>query len=283
MTSGDRSRSGVGVRSRADHRSVTKQRRGRRGDNNRSGFGAWVIRAVCKRGIAARFLRRKVVRLLNSARRRLALFCEPIDGLSIRSSNTRSEAGPTTSSNGAPGADHRYAMAWVLLERGIRVPIRVGIRVALEVPVRVPADVPQNSRVEGCRGGREFPSGIRWEAVTVRGLGSASARPGTLRPVRVRPIPSPGGNTIRPENHVRRQGRFASLRERLRRPLTPDRAGWSRRPRVGRSARRAAPPPGEGAAARSSPGGVTTEPIRAPRRQRQEQPGAAHLALRRSC
>ena len=75
-------------------------------------------------------------------------------------------------------------------------------------------------------------------SVTVRGPGSASARPGPCTG-RVRPMPSPGGNTTRPDRR-RRQGRSSPAATpaswdgstasggRGCSTLTPGRAGWSR-------------------------------------------------------
>jgi hypothetical protein len=88
------------------------------------------------------------------------------------------------------------------------------------------------------------------------GLGAA----GTLHPAAFGRCPRPAGTTTRPKS-ARRQGRSSSaatpapvtVRGRRaacgRSTLTPGRAGWSQGHWVGRSARPAATPPGEGAAA----------------------------------
>jgi hypothetical protein len=144
---------------------------------------------------------------------------------------------------------------------GVGGPIRGGIRGPLRGPIRGETEGTRDH----CRAVRRAgPNCIR--GIARRGRPGAEiclGAAGDSAPGRVRPMPSPGGNT-RPDKH-RRQGRSSSAADadQLGRPerpvaacgrssLTPGRAGWSRGHAFGRSALRAAAPPGEGAARQPS-------------------------------
>ena len=141
------------------------------------------------------------------------------------------------------------------------VPIRVGIRVVVGVPIPVSAAQPNNSR-----NGAPKRSEIARANYVRRGRSEGRNRPRRGRdpaPGRVRPMPSPGGNTTRPDRR-RRQGHSSSAAARRRAgtargaraacgrsTLTPGRAGWSRGHRSGVPPDAQRHPPGEGAAVRS--------------------------------
>jgi hypothetical protein len=137
-------------------------------------------------------------------------------------------------------------------------PIRGGIRGPLGGPIRGEVRVRE---IAAERSGE--PSGISLRIARRRGSEGLN-RPRRGRdpaPGRVRPMPSPGGNTTRPDKR-RPQGRSSSAADagQLGRPegqlaacgrstLTPGSGRMVPVTRVGRSALRAAAPPGEGAAA----------------------------------
>jgi hypothetical protein len=150
---------------------------------------------------------------------------------------------------------NRYAVACVPIMVGIAVPIMVGTMVVIVVSNRVPSDIQENARL--CTtGGLNYRQRLQ-AVVMVRGPRSASARPGPC--TRPRSADALTRREIPPgPTDARRQARSSSpRRRRLGRPgdgrrglqLDPGSGRMVPMTRVGRSARRAASPPGEGAAA----------------------------------
>jgi hypothetical protein len=131
------------------------------------------------------------------------------------------------------------------LRGGVGGPIRGGIRGPLRGPIRGGPGGPGNR----CRPSWR-PLGIAGRnSATERVLGLTSAERGRVQgPGRVRPMPSPGGTTTRPDRRRRQAHSYSAAGACHREPrgcgglgrssLTPGRAGWSRVGPTGRPGRR---------------------------------------------